>query len=92
MSVIPIDLRPKSARRRSPWREFVERLDALLAYPARHVVSDQELRRIDEDIKRCRELMFRATSETGYDINHGNGSAGGSKPQPRPMTNSNQHG
>ena len=65
MSVIPIDLRPKSAKRRGPWREFVERLDALLTYPARHVVSDQELRRIDEDIKRCRELMFRATSEAG---------------------------
>lgn len=63
MSALPIDLHAndlhaKPARR---WfrRALAERLDALAAYPAKHAVSEQELRRVDEDIKRCRQLMFQ---------------------------------
>lgn len=59
MNVIPIDLHPKPAKRRRFWQEFAKRLDALFAYPAKHAVSEQELRRVDEDIKRCRQLMFK---------------------------------
>ena len=58
MRAIPIGLRPKPAKR-GFWRTLAERLDALAAYPAKHAVSERELRRVDEDIKRCRQLMFR---------------------------------
>jgi len=58
MSAIPVDFRPKPAKRRF-WHGFAERLDALIAYPAKHAVSEQELRRVDEDIKRCRQLMVK---------------------------------
>lgn len=57
MSVIPIDFRSNPAKGRF-WRALAERLHALAAYPAKHAVSEQELRRIDEDIERCRQLMF----------------------------------
>ena len=58
MTVIPIGLRSKPARGRF-WRAFAERLDALVAYPAKHAISERELRRADEDIRRCRQLMFQ---------------------------------
>ncbi len=62
MSVIPVDLGPKpaprGAKRRRFWRGLAERLDALVAYPTKHAVSEQELRRVDDDIRRCRQLMF----------------------------------
>ena len=61
MSVIPIDLGSKPlnrlAKRWSFWERLAEWLDALVAYPIGNAVSEQELRRVDEDIKRCRELM-----------------------------------
>ena len=57
MAVIPIGLRAKPARGRF-WRALAEWLDALVAYPATHAVPEQELRRADDDIKRCRQLMF----------------------------------
>ena len=63
MSVISIDLGPKplnrAATRSHFWRRLAERLDALVAYPIKNAVSEQELRRVDEDIKRCRELMSK---------------------------------
>ena len=31
----------------------------MVAYPAKHAVSEQELRKVDDDIKRCRQLMFK---------------------------------
>ena len=46
------------AKRRRFWRGFAERLDALAAYPTKHAVSEQELRKADDDIRRCRQLMF----------------------------------
>ncbi len=63
MSVIPVDLSPtpanRSAKRRRFWHRLGERLDALVAYPTKHAVSEQELRRVDDDIKRCRQLMLK---------------------------------
>jgi len=63
MSVLSEDLRRKpadcTAKRRGFWHELAERLDALVAYPAKHAVSEQELRKVDDDIKRCRQLMFK---------------------------------
>jgi len=63
MNVIPVDLGPKPAprgtRRRGFWHGLAERLDALVAYPTKHAVSEQELRRVDDDIRRCRQLMFK---------------------------------
>jgi hypothetical protein len=58
MSVIPIDLRRMPAKQKRFWRKIGERLDALLAYPAKHAISEQEMRQVDEDIQRCRQLMF----------------------------------
>jgi hypothetical protein len=61
MSVIPVDLGAKPAirgsKRRRFWHGLAERLDALVAYPTKHAVSEQELRRVDDDIRRCRQLM-----------------------------------
>jgi hypothetical protein len=63
MSVLPDDLRPKPADRaakpRRFWHGLAERLDALAAYPTKHAVSEQELRKVDADIKRCRHLMSK---------------------------------
>jgi hypothetical protein len=63
MSVLPNDLRRKpadrTAKQRRFWHGLAERLDALAAYPAKHAVSEQELRKVDDDIKRCRQLMFK---------------------------------
>lgn len=58
MSTLQVDLRLKPAKGRF-WRALAEKLDALVAYPAKHAVSERELRRIDEDIRRCRQLMFQ---------------------------------
>ena len=63
MSVIPIDLGRKSVNRvpklRRFWHRPAEWLEALVAYPIKNAVSQQELRRVDEDIKRCRESKNR---------------------------------
>ncbi len=63
MSVLSDDFLRKpadrSAERRRFWHGLAERLDALAAYPAKHAVSEQELRKVDDDIKRCRQLMFK---------------------------------
>ncbi len=63
MSVLSDDFPRKpadrSAQRRRFWHGLAERLDAMVAYPAKHAVSEQELRKVDDDIKRCRQLMFR---------------------------------
>jgi hypothetical protein len=63
MSVIPIDLGRKPVNRvlklRRFWHRPAEWLDALVAYPIKTAVSEQELRRVDEDIKRYRELMSK---------------------------------
>jgi hypothetical protein len=69
MSVIPIDLGPKPVNRATArwhfWHRLAERLDALVAYPVKNAVSEQELRRVDEDIKRCRELMSKNPQQEG---------------------------
>ncbi len=62
MSVLHDDLRQpadRTAKRRRFWHGFAERLDALVVYPTKHAVSEQELRKVDDDIKRCRQLMFK---------------------------------
>jgi hypothetical protein len=69
MSVIPIDLGPKpvnrSVNRWRFWHRLAERLDALVAYRVKNAVSEQELRRVDDDIKRCRELMSKNSQQDG---------------------------
>jgi hypothetical protein len=69
MSVIPIDFGPKPVNRAGArshfWHRLAERLDALVAYPIKNAVSQQELRRVDEDIKRCRELMPKNPQQEG---------------------------
>jgi hypothetical protein len=63
MSVIPIDLRARPAKRRRSWRGPAEQFDALLAYPATDAVPEQELRRVDEDIKRCRQQISKRSQQ-----------------------------
>lgn len=58
MSVIPIDFGSKRAKGRF-CQTLAEKLDALFTFPAKHAVSEQELRRVDEDIERCRQLMLQ---------------------------------
>jgi hypothetical protein len=41
------------------WHGLAERLDALAVYPTKHAVTEQELRRVDDDMRRCRQLMIR---------------------------------
>lgn len=61
MSAMPAEGRPKpannAAKRRGFWHGLAEWVDALAAYPAKHAVSDHDLRRVDDDIKRCRQLL-----------------------------------
>jgi len=63
MSEVAADLSFKppnrAAERPHFWRRVAERLDALAAYSTKHAVSEEELRRVDEDIKRCRQLLLR---------------------------------
>lgn len=61
MSVISLELGPTPANRAAKRfrHRLAEWLDALVAYPIKNAVSEQELRRVDEDIKRCRELTPR---------------------------------
>ena len=72
MSVLPPEVIPKSANsaaeRRGFWRELAQRLDALVAYPIRHAVSERELRRVDDDIKRGRRLMLNTPRNRGSEI------------------------
>ena len=48
------------AKRPGFWRALGRQLDAWVAYPARHAVSERDLRRVDDEIERCRSLMFKA--------------------------------
>jgi hypothetical protein len=62
MSVILSVRRTKPANdnlmQRGFWRRLGRAIDALAAYPVKHALSEQELRRVDGDIVRCRKLMF----------------------------------
>jgi hypothetical protein len=62
MSVIPFDRKTKPANdnlmQRGFWRRLGRAIDTLAAYPVKHALSEQELRRVDGDIVRCRKLMF----------------------------------
>jgi hypothetical protein len=42
---------------RSFWHRVAAGIDALGAYPVKHALSDRQLRRVDDDIERCRQLM-----------------------------------
>ena len=55
----------RAVKRRRFWRGLAERLDALVAYPTKHAISEQELRRVDDDIRRCRQLMVKKRSTSG---------------------------
>jgi hypothetical protein len=67
MNVIPIDLGPRpvnhTTKRWRFWHTLAGRLEALGAYPVKNAVSEQELRRVDDDIKRCRELMSKNSQQ-----------------------------
>ena len=63
MSVLAIGLNRHLARRRKTprrlLRDLAQRFDALVSCAVKHAVSEQELRRTDADIRRCRDLIAR---------------------------------
>jgi hypothetical protein len=63
MNVIPVELgvapTNSAPKRHGFWRGLAHTLEALVAYPSKHAVSETELRRIADDIGRCRRLMFK---------------------------------
>ena len=58
MSIVPIDgIRQAvshAEKRQGIWHGLMRRLDALVAHVSKHALSEQELRRADADISRCR--------------------------------------
>lgn len=80
MSTVPAEGRPEpaknAARRRGFWRGFAEWLDALAAYPAKHAVSEHDLRRVDDDIRRCRQLLLGNPQPVRLYAAAGNGGRG----------------
>ena len=62
MSVIPFEPKAKpentALRRHGFWRRLATAIDSLAAYPAKHALSEQQLHRVDNEIVRCRQLMF----------------------------------
>jgi len=61
MNAISASRKPsdQASKRLGFWQDLARRLDVLAAYPARRAVSEQDLRRVDDDIERCR-LMIKA--------------------------------
>jgi hypothetical protein len=62
MSVIPFERKAKpentAPQRHGFWRRLETAIDSLAAYQVKHALSEQELRRVDGEIVRCRQLMF----------------------------------
>lgn len=50
------------------WRGLARRIDALAAYSRRHAVSELELCRADEEIRRCRQAMMKTPGNRGEEI------------------------
>jgi len=40
------------------WRRLSTAIDSLAAYPVQHALSERDKRLVDDEIARCRELMF----------------------------------
>jgi hypothetical protein len=61
MSVIPFEpkaTRENIARRHGFWQRLATAVDSLAAYQVKHALSEPELRRVDNEIVRCRQLML----------------------------------
>jgi hypothetical protein len=62
MNVISFERKPgresAAPQRRGFWHRFAQAIDSFAAYPVKHALSEQELRRVDDGIVRCRQLMF----------------------------------
>ena len=62
MSVIPFERKAEpentAPQRHGFWRRLATAVDSLAAYQIRQALSEQELRRVDGEIVRCRQLMF----------------------------------
>jgi hypothetical protein len=62
MSVIPFKRKAEpentAPQRRGFWRRLATAIDSFAAYPVKHALSERELRRVDNEIVRCRQLMF----------------------------------
>jgi hypothetical protein len=62
MSVVAFERKAKPAntvpQRHGFWRRLATAIDSIAEYPVRHALSEQELRRVDGEIVRCRQLMF----------------------------------
>jgi hypothetical protein len=60
MSVVPFKraTNNETPKRAGFWHRFAVTIDALAAYPVQHALSAQDLQRVDDEIARCRQLMF----------------------------------
>ncbi len=62
MSVIPFEPKAKPENTAPPrhgfWHRLATAIDSLAAYQVKHALSEHELRRVDGEIVRCRQLMF----------------------------------
>jgi hypothetical protein len=48
----------EGSERRGFWHRLSTAIDSLAAYPVQHALSEREKRLVDDEIARCRELMF----------------------------------
>ncbi len=44
-------------KHRDFWHRLLAAVDSLAAYPVRHALSEREIRQVDDEIERCRQLM-----------------------------------
>jgi hypothetical protein len=60
MSVVPFKRAANNdmPKRAGIWQRCALMIDSLAAYPVRHALSAQDIRRVDDEIARCRQLMF----------------------------------
>jgi hypothetical protein len=66
MAVIPLKREASSANDRSDraskrcgfWHRLSTAIDSLAAYPVQHALSEKEKRHVDDEIARCRKMMF----------------------------------
>jgi hypothetical protein len=62
MNVIPFARQAKAEnpapQRHGFWHRLATAIDSLATYPVKHALSEQELHRVDDEIVRCRQLMF----------------------------------
>jgi hypothetical protein len=61
MRVIPFNKEARAcsdAAKPGFWQRLAAAIDSFATYPVRHALSEREKRQVDDEIARCRQLMF----------------------------------